>query len=138
MFTFHRSSFIFLLLPHLLRLNTEGGVRNGAEARFIDELTGDAANTIGLILDAHQCLFEVVDEGDLTAGHLTQLFTLHAYAAIFHGHVACILEITTFILAGDESLQIRKFFLGRIQFPTDDLTEFSQIRIGITHGGTGR
>ena len=113
-------------------------MRNSAEAGFIDELTGDAANTIGLVLNAHQCLLEVVDEGDLTAGHLTQLFTLHAYATIFHGHVACILEITTFILAGDETLQVRKLFFRRIQFPTDDLAEFSQIRIGITHGGTGR
>ncbi len=113
-------------------------MRNSAEARFIDEFTGDAANTIGLVLDAHQCLLEVVDEGDLTTGHLTQLFTLHAYAAIFHGHVASILEITTFILAGDESLQIREFLLGRIQFTTDDLAEFSQIRIGITHGWSGR
>jgi hypothetical protein len=33
-------------------------------------------------------------------------------------------------------LQIREFLLGRIQFPADDLAEFSQIRIGITHGGT--
>lgn len=100
---------------------------HGTEAGLIDEFTGHAANTIGLVLDAHQRFLEVIDERDLTAGHLAQLFTLHANAAIFHGHVACILEIPALILARDQTLQIGKFLLGRIQFAGNDLPELGEV-----------
>ena len=102
--SFKPPSAFFNLFSHLLRLNAERSVRNGAKAGLIDQLTSNAAHTIRFVFDAHQCLLEVIDEGNLTTGHLTQLFALHADAAIFHGHVACILKITTFILARDQSL----------------------------------
>lgn len=79
-------------------------MRNGTEACLVDEFTRNTTNTIGFVFDAHQGFLEVIDECDLTAGHLAELLALHAHAAIFHGHIAGILKIAAFVLASDESL----------------------------------
>ncbi len=100
---------------------------HGTETGLVDEFTGHAANSVGLVLDAHEGLLEVIDESNLTAGHLAELFAFHAHAAILHRHVTRILEITALILSGDETLQIRKLFLGCVQFAGDDLAELRQV-----------
>lgn len=79
-------------------------MRNRAESGLVDQFTGNTADAVGFILDAHQGLFKVIDKGDLTAGHLSQLLPLHAHASVFHGHVTSIFKITTFILASDQAL----------------------------------
>lgn len=100
---------------------------NGAEAGLIDQFTSNAAYPIGFILDAHQGLFEVIDKGDLAAGHLSQLLTLHAHASVFHGHVTSILKIAAFVLSGDQTLQISQLFFGSIQLAGDDLAKLGEV-----------
>ena len=99
------------------------------ETGFVYQLAGDAANAIGLVFDPHNRFFQVINELDLAAGHLAELLTLHAHAAIFHGHVAAFVQVAAFILAGDEALQVSQLFLGRFQLFHDQLTELVQLNI---------
>ena len=70
-----------------LGFNAEGGVWHGAQPGFVDQFTGYAADAVGFIFNAHQGFFQVINESDLAAGHLAQLFPFHAQASVFHGHV---------------------------------------------------
>jgi hypothetical protein len=76
-------------------------MRYCTQAGFVNELARDPADAVSFILNAHHRFFQVVNELDLAARHLTQLFSFHAHASILHGHVASIFHISSFILAGD-------------------------------------
>src|SRR5258708_7153470 len=91
---------ILLFIHHLFGLDAQRSMGDGSQSRFIDQFTGYPANTIGLILNTHDGLFEMVDKSDLPAGHLAQLLPFHTHTSIFHGHVPRIVIIPAhFILA---------------------------------------
>ena len=92
-------------------------VGNGAKTRFINKFSGNTANTVSTVLDAHKRFFKMIYVVDLSAGHLSKLFSFHAHAAIFHRHVPVLVLISAhFILSRDQSLQVCKFFLGLVKF----------------------
>jgi hypothetical protein len=128
----------FLLIHTLLRFNAERSMGNGAQALLVDELAGYAADTISLVLDADERLLEVIDELDLAAGELGELFTLHRAAAVFHVHIT-ILGVfgTGFVLAGDETLEIAEFLTGRRKAPLNKFAELRQLFVAIAVDRSG-
>ena len=44
-------------------------MRYGAQTLLGNELSGDAVNAVGLVLDAHQCSLQTLDELLLTGCH---------------------------------------------------------------------
>ena len=69
----HLPLVLSLLGEHFLGLDGQGGVRHEAQALFGDELAGHAADAVGLVLDAHESTFQVLDELVLALGHLAGL-----------------------------------------------------------------
>ena len=110
---------------------------HGPQPGFVDQLSGNPADAIGFVFNPHHGFFQMINEGDLAAGHLAQLFSFHTYTAIFHGHVAGFVHITTLIFPGDQALEISQFLFSGIQFFLNNLSEFGEVSIGITHGGSG-
>ena len=101
-------------------------MRHSAQACFVDELAGNAADAVCFVLDTYEGFFEVAHELYLAAGELCQLLALHSAAAVFHVHVA-VLSIfgTSFVLAGDEALQVIEFLAGCIYAAYNDRFEFA-------------
>jgi hypothetical protein len=116
-----------LLIHHLFRLDAQRCVGHSSQPCFIDELAGYAADAIGLVLNAHQGFFEMVDKGDLAACHLAQLFSFHAHAAVLHSHVSGVIVVAAhLIFAGDQTLQVSQFLFSCVQFAVDQFPEFSK------------
>src|SRR5450631_1209211 len=126
-----------LLIHHLLGLDAQSGMRDGSQPGLIDQFASYPANSVSLILDAHDGFFEVIYERDLAAGHLAQLLSFHAHATIFHGHVPGVIIISShLILARDQPLQVSQFFFGCVQFAIDQFSEFSQFCVAVSHSGS--
>ena len=64
-------------------LNAEGGVRHRAQPFLGDQLARNAANAIGLVLDAHQGVLQVHDVLLLAGGQLGGFLLAHHVTAVF-------------------------------------------------------
>lgn len=121
-----------------LRFHAQGSVGYCPETRFVDQLPGHPANAIGLVFDPDKGFLELVYEVDLATGHLAQLLTLHAQAAVFHGHVTVIRFITAhLVFTGDQAVQVSKFLFRGFKLAHDQFLEFRQFCITVSHGGSG-
>ena len=103
-----------------------------AQACFVDELTGNAANAVSFVLDTNKGFFEVAHELYLAAGELSELLTLHSPAAVFHIHVAVFGVFGAgFVFAGDEPLQVVELFAGCIYTAHNDRFELAKLFIAV-------
>jgi len=72
---------------------------------LVDQLARLPADPIGLVLDPHEGLFQLIDEIKLPTGHLAEVFALIARTSIFHGHITVVRLITAHLICpGDVTM----------------------------------
>ena len=123
-----------LFIPILLRCS---GLREElrAEAGLIDQFTCYAADTIGFIFNTHQGFFQVIDKGDLAAGHLAQLFPSIERLPSSHGHITVLAFIAThFIFTGDQSPAGSSILFWRLPVCVDQFEWASSASLYLTIG----
>ena len=100
---------------------------------LLNQFAGFTANTVGLVLDTNQSVFEVIDEFALTSGLLRMLFFFEGSGPFFEGNIRIGRVIgSVFVGMHELFLVIAEFCPGIFEFFENDFAKILQFFVAVT------
>ena len=136
-FSSRESHRLMLAGEFFLGFDGEGGVRHEAQALLWNQFAGFAADAIGLVFNADESGFQVLDELVLALCHLAGLFFGQLHGAVVFDSLegrSSVLDVVGAVMHHDLAQAIVLSF-GLGEFLKDNLLEFGQLFIAVTQFG---